>query len=262
MAYLERGEELTESEATEVTEFDVPELDGEAAATGLGDGGAYRYAFVDIVDGPFYVRIMAFDNPDTDPAGLEEHAGAPRGRSARGARPVSAARELDGAVGDDVLLHLGGAGADRGVALPRVVVGGVAAVDGVGAALGEEPERAEQVDVELGERLRQVAPLELGDRRLGPDRSPLSTFDSARALSRRVSSIWVYMRAMRSRMSGSSSASGLCSRAAAIICVELGPQADGDAAGADPLVGERAHGDVPAVALARRAGTRRARGRR
>ena len=40
------------------------------------------------------------------------------------------ALELEGAVGDDVLLDLGGAGADRRVPLPHVVPGPQAAVDG------------------------------------------------------------------------------------------------------------------------------------
>ena len=44
-----------------------------------------------------------------------------------------AAGHLDGAVGDDVLLHLGGARSDRRVALPHVVVAPVALVDGVGS---------------------------------------------------------------------------------------------------------------------------------
>src|SRR2546430_15722129 len=72
-----------------------------------------------------------------------------------------------GAVGDDVLLHLGGAGADGRVALERVQARPRATVDGVGSSFGEQPRRSEQVDSELGERLRQVAPLELGERDLG-----------------------------------------------------------------------------------------------
>src|SRR5205809_1393874 len=73
-----------------------------------------------------------------------------------------------GAVGDDVLLYLGGTGADRRVALERVEARPRAAVDGVGTALGEQSRRTEQVDRELGELLREVAPLELGQRHLGP----------------------------------------------------------------------------------------------
>src|SRR5256885_1831399 len=73
-----------------------------------------------------------------------------------------------GAVGDVVLRPLGSAGAVRRVARERVRARPRATVDGVGPALGEEPRRSEQVDGELGERLRQVAPLQLGERDLGP----------------------------------------------------------------------------------------------
>ena len=72
------------------------------------------------------------------------------------------------AVGDDVLLHLGRAGADRRVALEAVEPRPVAAVDGVGTTRGEQSGRAEEVDRELGERLGEVTPLQLRERDLGP----------------------------------------------------------------------------------------------
>src|SRR6187401_2577196 len=62
------------------------------------------------------------------------------------------------AVGDDVLLHLGRAGADRRVALEAVEPRPVAAVDGVGTAFRQQPVGPEHVDRELGQRLCEVAP--------------------------------------------------------------------------------------------------------
>jgi len=56
--YLDRGSELTESEATDVTEFDVAGLEGEATGAGSGDG--YQFAYVDVLDGATYIRTMAF----------------------------------------------------------------------------------------------------------------------------------------------------------------------------------------------------------
>jgi len=58
MGYMDRGKELTESEATDVTEFDVAGLEGEATGVGTGDG--YQFAYVDVLDGASYVRTMAF----------------------------------------------------------------------------------------------------------------------------------------------------------------------------------------------------------
>lgn len=56
--YMERGRELTESEATDVTEFDVAGLEGEATSAGSGDG--YQFAYVDVLEGASYIRTMAF----------------------------------------------------------------------------------------------------------------------------------------------------------------------------------------------------------
>jgi hypothetical protein len=56
--YMDRGKELTESDATDVTEFDVAELEDEATLAGSGDG--YRFAYVDVLDGASYIRTMAF----------------------------------------------------------------------------------------------------------------------------------------------------------------------------------------------------------
>src|SRR5262249_35844966 len=72
------------------------------------------------------------------------------------------------AVGDDVLLDLGRAGPDRRVALEAVETRPVAAVDGVGTPLGQQPVRTEHVDRELGQGLREMAPLQLRERHLGP----------------------------------------------------------------------------------------------
>src|SRR5690349_11480126 len=84
------------------------------------------------------------------------------------AAPSSATGELDRLVADDVLLHLGGAGADRRVALEDVEPVPGAALDGVGPALGQHGGGAEEVAGQLGERLGEVAPLELGQGYLRP----------------------------------------------------------------------------------------------
>src|SRR5882724_12011382 len=55
----------------------------------------------------------------------------------------------DRAVGDDVLLHLGRAGADRRVALEAVEPGPRPAVDRVGTAAREQARRSEQIDRQL-----------------------------------------------------------------------------------------------------------------
>jgi len=74
--YVERGQALTEAEATGVDSFDVPALDEEATAVGTGDGD-YQFAYVDVVEGPFYIRVMTFTQPPApSTAGLEERSGA------------------------------------------------------------------------------------------------------------------------------------------------------------------------------------------
>lgn len=73
--YAARGAELTETEAAGVARFDVPGLDEHAAATGAGDG--YQYAYVDVVEGPFYVRIMTFtEATESRTDALETRSGA------------------------------------------------------------------------------------------------------------------------------------------------------------------------------------------
>src|SRR3954451_20478098 len=72
------------------------------------------------------------------------------------------------AVGDDVLLHLGRAGADRRVALERVEPRPRTVVDRVGGAAQQQPLRSEHVDRELRQVLRQMRPLQLRERYLGP----------------------------------------------------------------------------------------------
>src|SRR5438552_3496981 len=82
--------------------------------------------------------------------------------------PRGSALELECAVGDDVLLHLGRTRADRGVALPHVVPGPHAAVDRSGRALEQRARRSEHIERELREPQRDVPPLELRERNLGP----------------------------------------------------------------------------------------------
>ena len=67
------------------------------------------------------------------------------------AKAPRSAFEAEGAVRDDVLLHFGGAGADRGVALPHVVAGPAAAVDGTGRTLEQRAGGTEHVERELRE---------------------------------------------------------------------------------------------------------------
>src|SRR5262245_36295707 len=74
----------------------------------------------------------------------------------------------DGAIGEDVLLDLGSTSADRRVALEDEEPVPRAVVDGVGAALLEDPGGAEEVDGQLGQGLGEVAPLQLGQWDLGP----------------------------------------------------------------------------------------------
>src|SRR5439155_11796943 len=158
-------------------------------------------------------------------------------------------RQADGAVGDDVLLHLGRARADRGVALPRVVVGVVPVRDGVGPTASEETRGTEQVDPELGEVLRQVAPLELGQWHLGP---VLLAFQHLRqrAVVEQTRQLDLGVRA-----SDALAEVGVVERLRVVLTrrrdhvVELDPHGDGEPRGADALVTERAHGHLPALPL-------------
>src|SRR5918995_3926130 len=155
----------------------------------------------------------------------------------------------EGAVGDDVLLHLGGAGADRRVALERVQARPRAAVDGIGAALGEQPRRSEQVDRQLGERLSQVAPLQLRQRDLGPvllaldDLGQRPVVEELRVLDVRerpgdaLTDLGI---AQRVRVGG---LGGRDHRA------QVRRHRDREPGGADALVPERAHRDLPALAF-------------
>src|SRR6516165_6598932 len=86
-------------------------------------------------------------------------------RSGSGAR---LAGHGDGPVRDDVLLYLGGAAADGRVALEGEQPRPFAAVHRVGPALGEHTGRSEQIDGELGHRLRHLRPRQLGEGDLGP----------------------------------------------------------------------------------------------
>src|SRR5712691_10430021 len=151
----------------------------------------------------------------------------------------------EGAVGDDVLLHLGGAGADRRVALERVQARPRAAVDGVGPALGEEPRRSEQVDGELGERLGQVAPLELGERDLGPvllaldDLGERPVVEQLRVLDVRerpgdpLADLGIAQGVRVGRLGGGDHGA------------QVGGHRDREPGGADTLVAERSHRDLP-----------------
>src|SRR5215207_4665729 len=155
----------------------------------------------------------------------------------------------EGAVGDDVLLHLGGAGADRRVALERVQARPRAAVDGIGAALGEQPRRSEQVDRQLGERLSQVAPLQLRQRDLGPvllaldDLGQRPVVEELRVLDVRerpgdaLTDLGIAQRV------GVGGLGGRDHRA------QVRRHRDREPGGADALVPERAHRDLPALAF-------------
>jgi len=72
--------------------------------------------------------------------------------------PASLPGQLDRLLADDVLLHLGRAGTDGGVALEHVQTVPRATVDRVGSALRQDRGRAEQIAREIGQRLREVAP--------------------------------------------------------------------------------------------------------
>jgi hypothetical protein len=75
--YARRAEELTEPGATEVVDFEVPMLDDvEAARTGLGEDGQYRFAYVDSIVGRNHVRTMTFGPPTSDPAALQNRVTA------------------------------------------------------------------------------------------------------------------------------------------------------------------------------------------
>jgi hypothetical protein len=73
--YLERGKALTESEVTDMTEFDVPGLEGETTGTGSGDG--YQFAYVDVLDGASYIRTMAYadESSATSPEDVQTWSG-------------------------------------------------------------------------------------------------------------------------------------------------------------------------------------------
>jgi hypothetical protein len=75
--YVDRGLEFADQQATEagyeITEFDVPDLDRESALTAAGDGA--RVAFVDVLEGPFYVRTQAFFPDTADAAEVQAYAG-------------------------------------------------------------------------------------------------------------------------------------------------------------------------------------------
>lgn len=73
--YLERGQEIVAADPVEPVVFDVPELEGEVAFAGEDQGSAV--AVVDMVDGPYYVRIFAYATAGSLPAdALNARAGA------------------------------------------------------------------------------------------------------------------------------------------------------------------------------------------
>ncbi len=129
-----------------------------------------RYGFQTMCEGGGMANATGHRTPPADGRTWRRVvAGATRQRAPpTGAGGATWLGELDGLVGDDVLLDLGGAGADRRVALEHVEPVPAAALDGVGPALGQDRRRPQQVARQLGEGLGQVAPLELGQGHLGP----------------------------------------------------------------------------------------------
>ena len=195
---------------------------------------------------------VAAPMPEEAPVRSAERSGSSRDTRVHGPHTAGlvAAGHLDRLVGDDVLLHLGGAGADRGVPLEHVEPVPRPAVHGVLGPLGVERVGAQQVDGQLGEGLGQVAPLQLRQGHLGPVllvAEDLRQGPVVEQLGVLDAGVGVRDALPHGRVP---QGVGVDRTGQVDHGVEVGAHADGQARGADPLGAQGAHRHEPALALA------------